>query len=172
MGREMGGRFKREGIYVYLWLIHVEVWQKTTNSVKQSSFNKKKKIEKKLQKTCFFMGKRAYTRLSSLLTCLQAQRPPKTTHSPNDSWIRLTELTKSYYTHCCGSIQLRVSLVVQTVKNLPARQETWVWILGQEDLLEKGMVTHSSILAWRIPWTEESGRLQSIHHKNWTQLSD
>ena len=48
------------------------------------------------------------------------------------------------------------------VKNLPAMQETWVWSLGQEDSLEKGMATHSSILAWRIPWTEEPGGLQSI----------
>ena len=48
----------------------------------------------------------------------------------------------------------------QTVKNVPAMQETWVQSLGQEDPLEKGMVTHSSILAWRIPWTEKSGGLQ------------
>ena len=47
------------------------------------------------------------------------------------------------------------------VKNLPEIQETWVQCLGQEDPLEKGMVIHSSILAWRIPWTEESCRLQS-----------
>ena len=53
------------------------------------------------------------------------------------------------------------SSVAQTVKNLPAMQETWVQSLGQEDPLGKGMATHSSILAWRIPWTEESGRLQS-----------
>ena len=46
------------------------------------------------------------------------------------------------------------------VKNLPAMQETWVHSLGGEDPLEKGMATHSSILAWRIPWTEELGRLQ------------
>ena len=44
------------------------------------------------------------------------------------------------------------SLVAQMVKNLPAVQETWVWSLGLEDPLEKGMATHSSILAWRIPW--------------------
>ena len=49
------------------------------------------------------------------------------------------------------------SLVVQTVKNLPALQETWVWSLDQENPLEKGMATHSSIFAWRIPWTEEPG---------------
>ena len=48
------------------------------------------------------------------------------------------------------------------VKNLPAMWETQVQSLGREDLLEKGMATHSSILAWRIPWTEESGRLQSV----------
>ena len=51
--------------------------------------------------------------------------------------------------------------VAQMVKNLPAMQETWVWSLGREDYLEKGMATHSSILAWRIPWTEEPGELQS-----------
>ena len=52
--------------------------------------------------------------------------------------------------------------VAQWVKNLPAMQETWVQLLGWEDPLEKGMATHSSILTWRIPWTEESGGLQSI----------
>ena len=55
-----------------------------------------------------------------------------------------------------------VSLVAQTVKHLPAMQETWVQSLGLEDPLEKEMATHSSILAWRIPWTEEPGRLQSM----------
>ena len=48
------------------------------------------------------------------------------------------------------------------VKNLSAKQETWVQFLGQEEPLEKGMATHSSTLAWRIPWTEEPGRLQSM----------
>ena len=51
------------------------------------------------------------------------------------------------------------------VKNLPAVQETQVQSLGQEDPLEKGMATHSSILAWRIPWTEEPDRLQSMGRK-------
>ena len=51
--------------------------------------------------------------------------------------------------------------MAQTVKNLPAMWETWILSLGQEDPLEKGMATHSSILAWRIPWTEEPGGLQS-----------
>ena len=53
-------------------------------------------------------------------------------------------------------------LVAQLVKNLPAMQETQVLSLDWEDLLEKGMATHSSILAWRIPWTEEPGGLQSM----------
>ena len=52
--------------------------------------------------------------------------------------------------------------MAQTVKNLPAMQETWVRNLGWEDPLEKEMATHSSILAWRIPRTEEPGRLQSM----------
>ena len=49
---------------------------------------------------------------------------------------------------------LRASLVAQTVKNLPAMRETWVWSLGWEDPLEKGKATHSSTFDWRIPWTE------------------
>ena len=52
------------------------------------------------------------------------------------------------------------SLVAQLVKNLPAMQETWVQSLGWEDPLEEGMAAHSSILAWKIPWTEEPGGLQ------------
>ena len=65
----------------------------------------------------------------------------------------------------------RASLVAQTIKNLPAVQETWVQSLGQEDPLEKGMATYSNMLAWRIPWTEESGVLQSMRSQrvghNW-----
>ena len=53
------------------------------------------------------------------------------------------------------------ALVTQTVKNTPAEQEIWVQSLGQEDPLKKGMATHSSILAWRMPWTEESAGLLS-----------
>ena len=53
------------------------------------------------------------------------------------------------------------SLVAQTVKCLPTKQETRVQSQGQKDLLEKEMATHSSILAWKIPWTEEPGKLQS-----------
>ena len=56
--------------------------------------------------------------------------------------------------------KIKTSLVAQTVKRLPTMRETWVQSLGQEDLLEKEMATHSSILAWKIPWMEEPGRLQ------------
>ena len=64
-------------------------------------------------------------------------------------------------------------LVAQTVKNLLAMQETWNLSLGQEDPLEKGMATHSYILAWRIPWIEEPGGLQSMgSQRSQIQLSD
>ena len=63
--------------------------------------------------------------------------------------------------------------MAQTVKNLPGMQDTQVQSLGQEDHLEKGMATHASILAWRMPWTEEPSRLQSMWvAKSGTQLSD
>ena len=64
---------------------------------------------------------------------------------------------KGLISRICGA-----SLVTQIVKNLPAMQETQVWYLGWENLLEKEMATHSSILAWRIPWTEKTGGLQSM----------
>ena len=70
-------------------------------------------------------------------------------------------MSQGHYIYCT----LRASLVAQTVKNLPAKQETQVWSLGWEDLLQKGMTTHSSILAWRISWTEEPGGPQSMGHK-------
>ena len=57
------------------------------------------------------------------------------------------------------------SLVAQRLKRLPAMRETWVRSLGREDPLEKEMAIHSSILAWRIPWTEELGGLQSMGRK-------
>ena len=59
------------------------------------------------------------------------------------------------------------------VENMPVMRETRIQSLGWEDPLEKGMAAHSSILAWRLPWTEETGRLQSMgSQKGWTQLSD
>ena len=62
--------------------------------------------------------------------------------------------------------------IAQMVKNLPAMQETQIQSRGQEDPLEKGMATHSSILAWSIPWTEEPGGLQSMGSQSQTRLSD
>ena len=66
----------------------------------------------------------------------------------------------------CSDILLQnfweTSLVAQTVKCLPAMRETWVQSLGQEDPLEKEMATHSSTLAWKIPWMDKPGRLQSM----------
>ena len=77
-----------------------------------------------------------------------------------------------YFLHVCSGIcsistyfvvftkhLLCTSLVAQMVKNLPAMQETWIQYLGWEDPLDKELITHSSILAWRIPWTEEPGGL-------------
>ena len=67
----------------------------------------------------------------------------------------------------------RLPLVVQTVKHLPAMQETRIQSLGREDPLEKEMATQYSILAWEIPWTQEPGGLQSMgSQKSQTQLSD
>ena len=58
------------------------------------------------------------------------------------------------------------------VKNLLAMQETWVQSLGPEDPPDKGMSVHSRIIAWKIPWTEEPSRPQSMELPSWTQLSD
>ena len=66
----------------------------------------------------------------------------------------------------------RTSLVAQTVQHLPTMRETKVRSLGQEDPLEKEMAPHSSTLAWKIPWTEEPGRLQSMGSQSQTQLSN
>ena len=76
----------------------------------------------------------------------------------------VTGITKSWTLNDLHftSLPRGASLVVQRVKCLPAMQETWVQSLGQEDPLEKEMATHSSTLAWKIPWTEKPGRLQSI----------
>ena len=76
---------------------------------------------------------------------------------------RRQESTEDVYSTLFFSLgQRRASLVTQMVKNLLAMQETWVRSLGQEDPLEEGMATHSNILVWRIPWTEEPRGLQAI----------
>ena len=73
---------------------------------------------------------------------------------------------------CVAELLHRASLIAQLVKNSPAMQETLVWFLDWEDPLEKEKATHSSILAWRIPWTEERGGLQSLGSQSQTWLSD
>ena len=80
----------------------------------------------------------------------------------------LTCFLRNLYAGQKATVRIRHSLVVQLVKNLPAMQETWVQFLG----LEKEMATHSIILDWRIPWTEEPGGLQSIQPQGWIQLSN
>ena len=62
--------------------------------------------------------------------------------------------------------------MVQTVKSMPATQETWVRSLGQEDPLEKEMATRSSSLTWKISWMEEPGGLQSMGSQSWTRLNN
>ena len=79
-----------------------------------------------------------------------------------------SKLASNHFLMCSpqsGSL-LWASQVAQRLKHLPAMRETWVRSLGREDPLEKEMATHSSILAWRIPWTEESGGLQSTGLKD------
>ena len=71
-----------------------------------------------------------------------------------------SSLLKSFKNYAI--LRLSTSLVAQLVKNLPAMQETWVRSLGWEDSLEKGKAIHSSILAWRIPWTVQSMMLQRV----------
>ena len=112
--------------------------------------------------TCFPSGSLELWYMAPGRRCLCGQPPTKTSGAvSNDlSWLAtsqaypnnslLGELSTSY-----------ASLVAQMIKRLPAMQETRVQSLGWEDPLEKEMATHSSILAWRIPWTEEPGRLQS-----------
>ena len=78
-------------------------------------------------------------------------------------------MTPEHYIYCAFSFE---SLVAQRLKCLPAVRETWVRFLGREDPLEKAMAPHSSILAWRTPWTEEPGGLRSTGSQSRTRLSD
>ena len=75
-------------------------------------------------------------------------------------WVQTTKIKQATQIFSF-TVLIRASLVSQMVKNLPAMQETQVQSLGQEDPLEKGMATYSNILAWKIPWTDEPGRLHS-----------
>ena len=82
------------------------------------------------------------------------------------------EVLRRYFFKVIFRCILTASLVTQMVKNLPAMQETRIRSLDQEDPLEKGMGTHSSILTWKIPWTEEPGGLHSMGSQSRTQLSN
>ena len=92
----------------------------------------------------------------------------------------LVELFTFSITHAClpctyfnnGNTNTEASLVAQRLKCLPPMRETQVCSLGREDPLEKEMVTHSSILAWKIPWMEKPGRIQSMGSQSPTQLSN
>ena len=92
----------------------------------------------------------------------------------NERWSICIFLNYGWFSQSiCPIVGLLCHMVVwgfpggSDVKNLPAVQETWVWSLDWEDPVEKGMATHSSITAWRIPWTEEAGGLQSMGCKEW-----
>ena len=87
-------------------------------------------------------------------------------------WATTTNIMNiSCYSFCSSMLDMGF-LVAQMVKNLTAMRETWVRSLGWEDPLKKGTTTYSSIRAWRIPWTEEAGRLQSMGSQSRTWLSD
>ena len=102
-----------------------------------------------------------------LPTSLSLTASSKCNHKSSSSLASETVILISAFSFCFGLlfcifsnlIVKLASLVAQTVKLLPTMRETWVRSLGQEDPLEKEMATHSSTLAWKIPWTEEPGRL-------------
>ena len=97
--------------------------------------------------------------------CMEIKRTwiVKTTLRNNKAGgIILPDFKPYYKTVVSESKHYSTSLVAQRVKHLLAMRETWVWSLGREDPLENEMATHSSTLAWKIPWTEKPGRLQSM----------
>ena len=104
---------------------------------------------------------------------LPGESPGQRSLGGQSSWVcQESDITKRLNTHTIKLLIMPLRgvskylcathMVAQMVKNPPAMQETWVPSLGREDPLREGMATHSSILAWRIPWTEEPGRLQSM----------
>ena len=93
---------------------------------------------------------------------LKIQKTKIMASGPITSWQLDGETMKTVTDYILGGSIITASLVAQMVKRLPTVWETWVRSLGQEDPLEKEMATHSSALAWKIPWTEERSRLQSM----------
>ena len=98
----------------------------------------------------YFQFTRLFHHQLSAILCLILSSQDRICSASLFSWCKVTQS------------QISRQLVAQTVKNLAVMQETWFWSLGWEDPLEKGMATHSSSLAWKIPWAEEPGRLQSM----------
>ena len=151
-----GGRWEGGsgwGIHVNPWLIHVNVWQKPLWYCKVISLQLIKINEKKNNSNIL-------SEISNYFVTM---------------WLNL--VIKAVIKSLPPLPLLQISYVLwvlagQTVKNPSAMQETWVRSLGWEGPLEKGKATHSSNLAWRIPWTEEPARLQSMGLQSWTRLSD
>ena len=109
-------------------------------------------------------GKHSFTCLISWHAVAQGSPSPPTFTS---------SIVRTLFSFClssfCGIVSQVTSVVAQLVKSLPAMPETWVRSLGWEDPLEKGKATHSSVLAWRIPWTVWSMGSQRVRH-NWLSL--
>ena len=106
-----------------------------------------------------------YTLNNHLRICIQdvsisSSKVGKKTPQPVNTLVHMA--LNSLFGSFPSFIIVLSSLVAQRVRNLPALQETWVQLLGQKDPLEKETETLSSILAWKIPWTQEPGRLQSM----------
>ena len=91
---------------------------------------------------------------------------------PNKCKLPNCQNKKGLAFFCLLPLSIKASLAAQTVKHLPAMRETRVRSLGQEDPLEKEMAIHSSTRAWKIPWMDEPGRLQSMGSQSRTRLSD
>ena len=140
--------------------------------IKLTSFLHRKGTCKQNKKTTYITGESTckwHTSLISKIHTWLTQFSNKTTNNPTEIWAE--ELDISQRRHTDGQqehekklhiINCWASLVAQMVKNPPAMQETQVWSLGRENFLEKGMATHSSILTWKTPWTEEQHKTK-IH---------
>ena len=90
----------------------------------------------------------------------------------NFAKVKCTDLSNTFWWGLQTCTPIWASLVAQKVKCLPVMWETQVWSLARDDPLEEEMAPHSSTFAWKIPWTEDPGRLQSMGSQSWTQLSD
>ena len=182
MGWGVGGRFRREGPRLHRWPTHIHARQRPTQyceaiilQLKISKFTKKKKrASTKWQHRHFHRLLTPLLGRTGIIEGAPATEPlaHTTANEAEEDSVATAELwTKvsltlmlqvdSAFRDLTGWGECDAQEVTQTVKNLPAMQESWVQSLNREDALEKGMATHSRILAWRIPRTEGSGGLQS-----------